>query len=92
MLSKTLIFVCLVIACGYALEHKIEEYYAYPKYEFKYGVEDKHTKDKKDREEKRDGHKVEQKYEWEEKDRKVQVKKWDGDGKFVKFEIELPKH
>lgn len=87
MVSKTLIVFALVVVCAYALEHKIVEEYAYPKYEFKYGVEDKHTKDQKERSEKRDGHKVEQEYKWGEKDRKVELKKVDEHVTQVKFEI-----
>ncbi|ENN82835.1 hypothetical protein D910_10164 [Dendroctonus ponderosae] len=87
MMSKTLLVFALIVVGAYALEHKIIEHYAYPKYEFKYGVHDPKTEDKKERSEKRDGHKVEQEYKWDQKDRKVELKKWDSEGKFVKFEI-----
>ncbi|XP_028168278.1 histidine-rich glycoprotein-like [Ostrinia furnacalis] len=36
-------------------EHEIHDYYAYPKYEFEYKVEDKHTGDHKTQHEHRDG-------------------------------------
>jgi len=88
MFSKTLlVFALVVVCCALAAEYKTFDYYAYPKYEFKYGVEDPHTKDKKERAEKRDGHTVEQEYKWEEKDREVLVKKLDENAAQVKFEI-----
>lgn len=86
MLSKTVIVFALVVVCAYALEYKTFDYYAYPKYEFKYGVEDPHTKDKKERAEKRDGHTIEQEYAWGEKDREVKVKKLDEHVQQLKFE------
>ncbi|XP_066146470.1 cuticle protein 19-like [Euwallacea fornicatus] len=75
MFAKTLIFLTVVVAYAYAVH--LVDYYAYPKYEFKYGVEDPHTGDLKQRAEIRDGDVVKQEYVWGEKDRIVKLAKVD---------------
>ncbi|CAG9761999.1 unnamed protein product [Ceutorhynchus assimilis] len=93
MATKTLIILVLVVACVYAVhEYKTHDYYAHPKYEFKYGVDDPHTHDLKERAEKRDGHTVEQEYGWHEKDREVKLKKLDEHAQQVKIEIQHHHH
>lgn len=77
-------FALLIVACC-ALEYKSFDYRAYPKYEFKYGVEDPHTKDKKERSEQRDGEEVKQEYTWGEKDREVKLRKWDTKGEKIEI-------
>lgn len=80
MMSRTLIVLGVLVACACALEYKSVDYYAYPKYEFKYGVEDPKTGDLKERAELRDGELVKQEYSWAEKDREVKVSKIDDKG------------
>nr|XP_023019615.1 cuticle protein 19-like [Leptinotarsa decemlineata] len=43
------------VSHGYASPHHVEDYYAHPKYEFNYGVQDGHTGDHKSQHEQRDG-------------------------------------
>ncbi|XP_060535591.1 adult-specific cuticular protein ACP-22-like [Cylas formicarius] len=62
------------------LEHKKEiDYYAHPKYEFKYGVEDHHTGDSKQQHEVRDGDKVEGEYSLHEPDGTIRTVKYTAD-------------
>lgn len=75
MMSKVLILLALLVAFACAIQ--TVDYYAYPKYELKYGVEDPHTGDRKERVELRDGDLVKQEYTWGEKDRIVKVAKVD---------------
>lgn len=74
-MSKALVILVVVVAFAHAIE--LVDYYAYPKYEFKYGVGDPHTGDQKERVELRDGDVVKQEYVWGEKDRIVKVAKVD---------------
>ncbi|CAH1104992.1 unnamed protein product [Psylliodes chrysocephalus] len=53
--------------------HKTVEYWAPPKYDFKYGVEDLHTGDWKQQDEKRDHDLTLSNYVVAEKDRKISV-------------------
>lgn len=77
-MSKVLLVLASVIALCACLEYKSSvDYYSYPKYEFRYGVHDPHTKDFKERSEYRDGDLVKQEYTWGEKDREVKVFKVD---------------
>ncbi|CAG9762000.1 unnamed protein product [Ceutorhynchus assimilis] len=73
-MSKILI-IAVILVSTYAIH--IVDHHAYPKYEFKYGVEDPHTGDRKERIEVRDGDVVKQEYAWGEKDREVRVSKID---------------
>ena len=86
-MTKTLIIFALVVVSAYALEYKSYDYHAYPKYEFKYGVEDPHTGDKKERAEQRDGDVVKQRYAWGEKDREVKVSKLDAHDTQIRVEL-----
>ncbi|XP_044268182.1 cuticle protein 19-like isoform X3 [Tribolium madens] len=56
-----------------APSHHEEHHYAHPKYEFKYGVEDKHTGDIKSHEETRDGDVVKGSYSLHEPDGTILV-------------------
>ena len=86
-MSKIFILLAILVAVAVAEEYKSFDYYAYPKYEFKYGVEDPHTHDKKERAEHRDGHMVKQEYAWGEKDREVKLHKLDDHDSEIKVEI-----
>ncbi|XP_968523.3 cuticle protein 19 [Tribolium castaneum] len=56
-----------------APSHEEEHHYAHPKYQFKYGVEDKHTGDIKSQEETRDGDVVKGSYSLHEPDGTILV-------------------
>lgn len=63
------------LASGYEYEHH------YPKYEYKYGVKDPHTKDHKDAWEHGDGHHVKGGYNLDEADGTHRIVEYHSDGK-----------
>ncbi|KAF5307755.1 hypothetical protein FQR65_LT06626 [Abscondita terminalis] len=87
MLFKLALISCVVVVCyaqhgGYGHGHGHDvDYYAHPKYEFKYGVSDAHTHDQHSQQEHRDGDVVHGEYSLHEPDGTVRIVKYTADHK-----------
>ncbi|KAF5297638.1 hypothetical protein FQA39_LY11969 [Lamprigera yunnana] len=68
-------------AYGYGHDNQHVDYYAHPKYEFNYAVDDQHTYDKKSQHEVRDGDYVKGEYSLVEPDGTTRTVKYTADGK-----------
>lgn len=84
----------MAIACVSAYEYE----HHYPKYEYKYGVDDHHTDDHKNAWEHGDGHHVKGGYDLKEADGTKRVVEYHSDGKGTHYHVkrighaEHPKH
>ncbi|KAF5297635.1 hypothetical protein FQA39_LY11966 [Lamprigera yunnana] len=90
---KIAFIVCFAVACNgeydghelagglYGHEQDHIDYHAHPKYEFKYGVSDPHTKDQHSQHEVRDGDKVQGEYSLHEADGTIRTVKYTADHK-----------
>ncbi|KAF5307758.1 hypothetical protein FQR65_LT06629 [Abscondita terminalis] len=84
MFIKLALIGCIVVSCmaqesGYGHHHV--DYYAHPKYNFKYGVSDDHTHDHHNQHESRDGDVVHGEYSLHEPDGTIRIVKYTADHK-----------
>ncbi|KAF5307759.1 hypothetical protein FQR65_LT06630 [Abscondita terminalis] len=84
MFIKLALIGCIVVSCmaqegGYGHHHV--DYYAHPKYKFKYGVSDDHTHDHHNQHETRDGDVVHGEYSLHEPDGTIRIVKYTADHK-----------